>query len=224
MAAAAVEDFKANFDNPRADLFIDALAAAKSQPEEDAILAALDSLAPYGGPVDVEAAKKSIMATIEEAITNHPRSLQKTIGPSEIGTECDHCLGAKLAEWNQIREGGAWLPTVGTAVHSWLADTFVAANEAWRQDTGETGTRWLVEHRVDVGDDVLGSCDLYDRVTCTLIDWKIVAATTLRTAKGDGPSEQYRVQSHLYGRGWTRRGLDVDTLTRPGRSADWARP
>lgn len=153
-----------------------------------------------------------LRGVIEAAILDTPRSKQANIGPSEIGTPCDRRLGYRALGVEKTNDTPGWRPTVGTAVHAWLADTFTAANAAWRDQTGETGTRWLVEHRVDVGDDITGSCDLYDRVTRTLIDWKVVAATTLRTAKGDGPSEQYRIQAHLYGRGWTRRGLDVDTV------------
>ena len=153
-----------------------------------------------------------LRSVIEAAITNAPRSQQTAIGPSEIGHPCDRRLGYRLLGTDKVNDTPGWRPTVGTAVHDWLASTFTEANAAWREQTGQTGTRWLVEHRVDVGDDITGSCDLYDRVTRTLIDWKIVAATTLRTAKGDGPSDQYRTQVHLYGRGWTRRGLDVDTV------------
>lgn len=204
----ALEDFKANFGNPSADIFIDALAAATSAPEEDAILGALDNLAPYEGmPGGVEEAKKSIMAVIEDAITNHPRSLQKTIGPSEIGIECDHCLAAKLAGWEEQREGGAWLPTVGTAVHSWLEETFKAAT--FRDSDSP---RYLTERKVAVGEidgvEVTGSTDLVDLVRGMTWDWKVVGKTTLTSAKG-GPSQRYKVQQMLYARGWRRLGVNI---------------
>lgn len=206
-AAEAIEDFKANYDNPAADIFIDALAAAKSLPEEDAILGALDNLAPYEGmPGGVEEAKKSILAVIDDAITNHPRSLQKTIGPSEIGTECDHCLAAKLAGWDQVRDGGPWLPTVGTAVHSWIED--VAFKRAALDAHGRP--RYLMERKVAVGIiggvEITGSTDLVDLVRGMTWDWKIVGATTLRSAK-TGPSLRYKVQQMLYARGWRRLGI-----------------
>lgn len=153
-----------------------------------------------------------IVGVIEAAILGAPRSHQRKVGPSEIGHPCDRRLGYRLLGVPKTNDRAGWRPTVGTAVHAWLADTFVDANEKWRQQTGETGTRWLVEMRVDVGDDVTGSCDLYDRATATLIDWKIVATTTLRSAKASGPSQQYRTQAHLYGRGWTRRGMPVERV------------
>jgi hypothetical protein len=203
-ATEALEDFKANYDNPAADIFIDALASAKSMPEEDAILGALDNLAPYAGPVTPEAAKASLLAVITDAIDNHPRSLQKTIGPSEIGTECDHCLAAKLAGWDQVREG-AWLPTVGTAVHSWLEEAFTRV-----QHDPQGRPRYLMERKVAVGSiggvEVTGSTDLVDLVAGMTWDWKVVGATTLKSAK-TGPSQRYKVQQMLYARGWRRLGV-----------------
>lgn len=148
---------------------------------------------------------------ISQAIANHPRSLQKAIGPSEIGMPCMRRLAYKLAQIPEVAEQvAAWRPTVGTAVHSWLADTFTAHN-------GIIGfTRYLTEFGVDVGDingkPVIGSMDLYDRVTATVIDWKVVGNTTLRAAKANGPTEVYRTQVQLYGRGVIRRGLPVDTV------------
>lgn len=165
---------------------------------------------------DVETLRSEIVSTIEAAIVGAPRSKQRAIGPSEMGHPCDRRIAYRLAGVGTVNDRPGWRPTVGTAVHTWLAETFAVANEKWRQETGNEGTRWLVEMRVEVGEAggevITGSCDLYDRVTATLIDWKIVAATTLREAKANGPSEQYRRQSHLYGRGWTRRGLPVDTI------------
>lgn len=138
---------------------------------------------------------------ITNGIVNHPRSLQQRIGPSELGMPCEHCLAAKLAGWTEARDA-AWLPTVGTAVHAWLADEF-------------SGTpRWLVETRVDVGElngvPITGSADLFDLTTATVVDWKIVGRPTLQTVKREGgPSDQYRTQAHLYGRGFVRAGHDV---------------
>lgn len=37
-----------------------------------------------------------IRQLIEADIANAPRELQREIGPSELGTDCVHCLAAKL--------------------------------------------------------------------------------------------------------------------------------
>ena len=141
---------------------------------------------------------------IAYGMANHPRSLQQRIGPSELGMPCEHCLTAKLAGWAETREDGAWLPTVGTAVHAWLAEQF-------------SGTpRWLVETRVDVGElngvPITGSADLFDLTTATVVDWKVVGITTKREVQAKGPSEQYRTQAHLYGRGFVRAGHRVERV------------
>lgn len=156
--------------------------------------------------------RAELLGVITDAITDTPRSRQAKIGPSEIGHPCARRLGYRLLGVDKTNDRPGWRPTVGTAVHEWLAETFREANAAWREATGVDATRWLVEFRVDVGDDITGSCDLYDRVTATLIDWKIPGTTTIRSAKTHGPSEQYRVQAHAYARGWTRRGMPVDTV------------
>lgn len=145
---------------------------------------------------------------IESAIAAHPRSRQKTIGPSELGTPCVRRVGYRLAGTSPVaRSRPGWKPTVGTAVHSWLEAGMTAANSALGYE------RFLIETKVDVGvlagQPVTGHCDLYDRVTCTVVDWKVVGVSSLRSYKTNGPSEQYKVQAHLYGRGLVRAGHPV---------------
>lgn len=146
---------------------------------------------------------------IEHAITQDPRTLQTRIGPSELGTPCDWCLGNKLVGVPEARDV-AWLPTVGKAVHGWLEDTFAAANAGLPQ------ARYLVETRVSVGEvdgtDITGSADLIDLVALELTDWKVVGKTTLVKAKASGPSPSYRVQQHLYARGAHRRGIPIQRV------------
>lgn len=147
---------------------------------------------------------------IEAAITHTPRSLQTRIGPSELGTPCDRCLIHKLAGTPEHEHLVPWLPWVGTAVHALLEETFAEANKAW------PAIRWLVESTVSVGSvggvDITGHADLFDLHTGEVTDWKIVGATTLRNVKGNGPTLTYRRQGHLYGYGFTRRGLRVTAV------------
>lgn len=169
-------------------------------------LSGLHDLAASGPSPDAWAEYRAV---IEAAITDHPRSQQVRIGPSELGTPCLLCLGRKLAGVPERREA-AWLPTVGTAVHSWLEETFAVAN------AGQQHARYLTELRVDVGEvdgtAITGSCDLFDRVDASVNDWKVVGPTTLRKVRAQGPGDTYRTQAHLYGRGMTRRGLAVRTV------------
>lgn len=151
-----------------------------------------------------------VLGVVTDAITSTPRSRQRAIGPSEIGTECTRRLAYKLAGVPG-RDRPGWKPTVGTAVHAWLADAFAAAN------SGRDRARWLVETRVDVGtiggQPVVGSADLYDIATGTVVDHKIVGAASLRAKRVAGhPGRQYATQGQLYGRGFTRRGLPVTAV------------
>jgi hypothetical protein len=149
-----------------------------------------------------------LTTVIKAGISGNPRSKQTRLGPSEIGCPCARKLGYKLAGTPPVNAGDvAWRPEVGTAVHAHLADRFTQANaDLWP-------ARWLVEHRVQpgmIGGEVLdGHCDLYDRWTRTVIDWKIVGTTTLRQVRAHGPAMQYVVQLHTYGKGWVARGAPV---------------
>ena len=104
---------------------------------------------------------------IERAIANHPRSLQDALGPSQLGTACDRCLVNLLAGHKPLEGHAPWLPTIGTAVHTWLEDAMRLA--AWMDDDGD---RWHIEERVVVGDlggvPVTGSTDLFDAATGTV--------------------------------------------------------
>lgn len=157
---------------------------------------------------------KELLHIIEDAIANQPRSLQKIIGPSEIGHPCARRIGYKLLGAPDLNpnQGVPWKPFIGTAVHSQNEGIFDHWNLAHAGDAGME--RFLMEHRVNVGEiggqAIWGSSDLYDRVTCTVVDWKIVGPAPLKNYRSKGPGDQYRSQAHLYGRGFERAGLPVD--------------
>ncbi len=182
---------------------------------------------------DPEHALAAIFGTIEAAIANHPRSLQKRIGPSEVGMDCKRRLAYKLLGHEERHQQPNWKATIGTAVHSWLENVFTVDDTA-----AATGLeRWYTETTVDVGElpdgtHITGSCDCYDRVTGLVVDWKVVSPAQLKKYRANGPSQQYRTQAHLYGRGWTRAGMPathvaIVFLPRNGDLADaypWHEP
>lgn len=159
-----------------------------------------------------------IRGIIEDHISNQPRSLQKEIGPSELGTDCLHCLAARLAGWDK-RQSVAWLPFIGTCVHERFEQLFDENREMTTihvpdegsgvGDHDETTSRFEAEKTVHVGEihglhglqKIRGSIDLYDAENHTTIDWKITGTTTIRNVKANGPSQQYRIQASLYGIG-----------------------
>lgn len=165
------------------------------------------------GDINPAASLQRIRAVIETAILHQPRSLQKRIGPSEIGTPCDHCLAAKLAGWQSTEKDVPWLPFVGTAVHAQIEEIFInEATKVYAEDPSG-GVPYRAEHKTMVGvidgQEIWGSTDLVDFEAAMTVDWKVVGATTLRSAKA-GPSQVYRVQQHLYAKGWNDAGYRID--------------
>jgi len=175
--------------------------------------------------------KDELLHLIGEAIVGTPRSRQTRIGPSGLGTPCLRKLAHRLAETpDATRRPAPWKPAIGTAVHTWLGDVFTQANR------GLEVARWLVEMKVHAGrigeTDIDGSCDLYDRVTATVTDWKVTTRNKIKGYRADGPGPEYEVQADCYGCGWEARGLPVATvavmfLSRDGELADtymWHKP
>jgi hypothetical protein len=155
--------------------------------------------------------REEVLARVADHLANAPRTLQRAVGPSELGTPCPRRLAYRMAGVRPVNDRGvAWKPAVGSAVHVFLADVFCEANR------GLASPRWLIEVPVEVGEvagvPVRGSADLFDRVTATVIDHKIVGLASLRSMKANGPGPQYRAQFHLYARGFVRRGLEVDRV------------
>jgi len=159
-------------------------------------------------------ANLALEAVIVNAIVNQPRSQQTLIGPSEIGTDCLRCLARKLAGMERDKPQNVndvpWLPFLGTSMHAMLEGFFEADNSNYESP------RWLIENRVNIGNigdkEITGSCDLFDTVTKTVIDHKLVGATKLAKVAKKGPGAMYRVQAHLYGYGWTRQGQEVENV------------
>lgn len=167
----------------------------------------------YTPGVDPTLHADELIHLIRAHIDRHPRGLQKALGPSDLGTPCTRRLGYALAGVEPVNpRGGAWRPTIGTAVHAWLEGALTAHNDAHTVD------RFYLEERVHVGDvggvPITGSCDVYDRILATVVDWKVVGVTALkRYRKAGSPGDAYRRQVHLYGRGFRNAGLPVDHVS-----------
>ena len=139
--------------------------------------------------------------------TNSARSIQTTIGPSELGSLCDRKIAYRLAG---VPEANWWsdpLPAiVGTAVHTWLENAVTQFQQVHHMD------RWLTEITVQPDPMVKGHCDLYDRQLGAVIDWKTVSPTKLKAWKSDGPPDHYKAQVNLYGKGLVNAGYPVNKV------------
>lgn len=163
------------------------------------------------GMKSAETAVSEIDGIIVGSITNQPRSLQKRIGPSEIGDECDHCLAAKLAGWEKHDPMIPWAATVGTGGHLLMETFFHRYNQEHTPRGG--AKRFVMEETVAVGNIggqlITGSTDLLDLETGMTVDWKFVGKSSLDKYRRQGPSQKYRVQAHLYAHGWNLAGIAV---------------
>lgn len=179
----------------------------------DGLKAASTALHTGGTP---EQLQTEIEKVLIHQVENTPRSLQKRIGPSEIGMDCDHCLAARLAGWEKQEKGLPWASTVGTAIHEKLENYF--RDEMLRRyETSDPNThQYWTEQTVEVGEiggvPITGSTDLLDVKTGATVDWKCVSKTSLANYKRNGPSQQYRVQANLYAKGWNDAGIPVSTV------------
>jgi hypothetical protein len=137
-----------------------------------------------------------------------PRSLQKTIGPSEIGNTCDRRIAYRIAGIPAVNVwGDPWPAVVGTAIHAWLEK---AVN---RYQTSKALRDWLTEVRVRPDPLVQGSSDAFHVPTGTVVDYKTTSTDTLRKLrKGGAPSDSYIVQINLYGLGHERAGRNVKNV------------
>lgn len=171
---------------------------------------------PLTAPAGPHPFSREIIQMVRTFDASRPRSLQKHLGPSEIGAPCSRQLAYKLAGVLPVNDvADPWFPIIGTAVHAWLATAL-----DWYQYNvlGFTpdDPRFLIENRVHAdsegGYTTSGSTDVYDTEYDRVVDWKIVGTTTMRKVlKGETPAEkigeQYRVQGMTYGKGWEQRGF-----------------
>lgn len=168
-----------------------------------------------------------VIGDVKHAAATDPRSLQVALGPSDLGTPCIRRLAYGILDWPKTNaDTDPWATIIGKAVHAWMAETYEARNRSLGYE------RFLVERRVYLPGPVAGSCDLYDRDTRRLIDWKVTGLPNLKKYRANGPGAQYRTQVHEYALGRQLAGdtpehVAVVFLPRGGRITDlhvWAEP
>lgn len=147
-----------------------------------------------------------VARVIKDYAANIPRTLQKTLGPSEIGHPCDRQIAYKLLDWPAVNtDQDPWPSLVGTAVHALLDKVFSDPKHG-----GIYATELTVESPRNGGS---GHTDIYFLLRKTVNDWKIVGPTSMREYKSHGPSRGYRVQAHIYGHGLAAKGIPVERVS-----------
>jgi hypothetical protein len=140
-----------------------------------------------------------------------PRTLQRTLGPSELGVRCDRQVVHKMlnmAPTNHVAD--PWPSIRGTALHAWAQLAFDAENERLG------AKRWLTERKVtpfNLNGDGPGTADLYDCWQFALLDWKFLGPTSMAKIRSPhGPPIHYQIQMILYAQGYRNLGYRVDRV------------
>lgn len=140
---------------------------------------------------------------------NRPRSMQKRIGPSEIGEPCTRKLAYKLSGFPEP-EGffdDSWFAIMGTAVHTLLATAVERRNDQLGYQ------RFIIERTVQLRHLLSGSCDLYDCDLCRVIDYKLLGKSSHDKYRRNGMPDDYRAQIHGYGVGYVNEGYEVKKVS-----------
>ena len=134
------------------------------------------------------------------------RSMQKQIGPSEIG-------GCKRRTWHRVQGHPVINETLSMA--AWMGTAIHSAIEKKIRRSDPFSEKYLLEEPATVGD-LTGHVDCYDIENREVIDWK----TTTKRRLADFPSEQQRWQVQVYGYLMRGNGYPVDTVTLVGIPRD----
>ena len=128
------------------------------------------------------------------------RSLQTSIGPSEIGG-CRRKVFMKLNDWRPTNEDTLKLASImGTAIHTYIQEAF--------QKQDPFGERYLLEESMEA-EDIKGHIDMFDIENGEVIDWK----TTKKSNLSYFPSRQQRWQVQVYGWLLEQNNYEVKNVT-----------
>lgn len=169
----------------------------------DAFMSTASKSSPSGSSAWAAMYAGDIRRAWMEHASEDARTVQRHLGPSELGVECDRQVAGKMAELpstNHVVD--PWASIRGRALHSMAEDVFTADN--LRRGLA----RWVVEQRVTPHPEHPGTADLYDGVEACVGDHKFVGATTMAKIRKGWP-RHYRVQLLLYGLGYFLMGLPV---------------
>ena len=152
--------------------------------------------------------KDDVINIVRWAHNTSARSLQTSLGCSEVGQECDRRIAYKMAGIPPASGLGSdpWPAVVGTAIHTWMEMAVNNYQEA------HSMKQWVTELEVHPSPIVKGHTDLYDRDRKAVLDWKFPSPENLKIMRKEGPSEQYMTQVQLYGLGHMKAGRAVERV------------
>jgi hypothetical protein len=153
----------------------------------------------YASDPQAEALRQRIIKFMIEASNNSERSLQKAIGPSEIGHPCPRNVAYKVAGVTPNPSHLDPLPSIlGVGFHAWMENNLPPG--------------WLPESKVQVTPTLSGHSDAYEQMSRTVVDWKMLGRTTHQKWLAGEVKTVYRVQAHAYGLGFMNAGIPVERV------------
>jgi hypothetical protein len=146
---------------------------------------------------------RELASLIGLGLATNRRSLQSTIGSSEVGWRCDRRVAYKLRNIppvnSQIR-ADPLRRAIGTGLHLVLAELF---------DRLEAGSGQFLTEVPVTYQGIPGTADLVHRVGRVVVDWKTAKKTKIAAVRRDGVPHHYQVQVQLYAAGLIERGEDI---------------
>jgi hypothetical protein len=130
-----------------------------------------------------------------------PRTLQREVGPSNLGEECERQLGYMSVEASRVNFSDPLKANIGTAFHALLAEIL-----------SHRGERYLVEAKVAYRG-ISGSVDLFDRYYGRVIDFKTTGLSKVKARRRTGAPKGHLIQGNMYGAGLTEMGESVRSIT-----------
>lgn len=158
---------------------------------------------------------------VKDYAARSPRSLQRHLGPSELGEACDRQVVMKMAGLTATNHvSDPWASVMGTAGHAYVEGMYIWDNVR-RAQNGQP-YRWIPEQRVCPDPDPHtrvagpdshpGTADLYDVANIALVDHKFLGDTSRQKLIAHGPKQVYFIQLLLYRRGYMNLGLPVNRI------------
>jgi len=158
--------------------------------------------APKGLPLpqDSEELKAELLTMIRWAEEFSPRAQQVSLGPSDLGHECDRALAYKVAGLKGPNMGDPWPAFVGSAIHERLEGVIRSYQVA-------NGGTWQIEKRIKVDDLISGRADLVRPPL--LVDIKSAGKDMLDKVKKNDPPDRYLIQINAYAKGLRNAGIEI---------------
>lgn len=143
------------------------------------------------------------VSNIELGVRTTERSLQTTIGASEVGHPCERRLVYKINGVAPVNFGDPMRLLVGLGVHQVIESIF----DRLDRGTGRFLTEVPVTYR-----DTPGQVDLIDGYLHVVYDWKTSSRARIAAYRKNGIPPAYRTQVQVYAAGLTEQGYDVRDL------------